>query len=548
MATGYNNSAVASGIYTISTGNPIVNYGSGFNSTGLALNGFAKLSGTRLRLTDGGGGEASSAFYTTPVNVQSFTTNFSFQMTSAAADGMTFVIQNGAATTLGTGGGGLGYDGIGNSVAVKFDIYSNAGEGTDSTGMYVNGATPTVPAVDMTSSGVSLLSGDVMNVQLSYDGTTLTLTITDATTLKNFTTSWTVNIPTTVGSTTALVGFTGGTGGLTAIQDVLSWTYSTGSSTNPPPAPTNVTATAGNGQVGLSWSASSGATSYNVKRSTTNGGPYTTIASPTTTSYTDTGLTNGTTYYYVVSAVNTAGESANSSQVSATPQAVPPPPTNVTATAGNGQVGLSWSASSGATSYNVKRSTTNGGPYTTIASPTTTSYTDTGLTNGTTYYYVVSAVNTAGESANSSQVSATPTASATVYEATQIPVTGSPNARLFTWPGFPDGAGVIADGTAVGAYLNFTVNVPASGTYDIRAGTKKITTRGIFQLSVNGTNVGPTEDEYSANGDGVFQEYDLGNATFPAPGNYSFKFTVIGHNSSSSGYTVCFDYFKLTPQ
>ena len=123
-----------------------------------------------------------------------------------------------------------------------------------------------------------------------------------------------------------------------------------------PPAPTNLMATAGNAQVGLSWSASSGATSYNVKRSTTSGGPYTTIASPTTTSYTDTGLTNGTTYYYVVSAVNAAGESANSSQVSATPLlVVPPPPTNLTATAGNGQVGLSWSASFEATSYNVKR-------------------------------------------------------------------------------------------------------------------------------------------------------------------------------------------------
>jgi hypothetical protein len=72
--------------------------------------------------------------------------------------------------------------------------------------------------------------------------------------------------------------------------------------------------------VALSWSAPSGATSYNVQRSTTNGGPYTSIATPTTTSYTDTGVTNGTTYYYVVAAVNGAGQSANSSQVSATPQ------------------------------------------------------------------------------------------------------------------------------------------------------------------------------------------------------------------------------------
>ncbi len=214
---------------TPAAGNTLINYSGGFNATGLQLNGSAMLNGTRLQLTNGGENEAGSAFYTTPVNVQSFTTNFSFQMTSATADGMTFVIQNGAATALGGSGGDLGYAGIGKSVAVKFDIYSNAGEGTDSTGMYLDGAVPTVPAVDMTSSGVSLLSGDVMNVQISYNGTTLTLTITDASTMKSFTTSWTVNIPTTVGGNTALVGFTGGTGGATAIQDVLSWTYSAGS-------------------------------------------------------------------------------------------------------------------------------------------------------------------------------------------------------------------------------------------------------------------------------------------------------------------------------
>jgi pectate lyase/fibronectin type 3 domain-containing protein len=205
-----------------------------------------------------------------------------------------------------------------------------------------------------------------------------------------------------------------------------------------PPTPTNLTATAGNAQVSLSWSASSGATSYNVKRSTTSGGPYTTVASPTSTSYTNTGLTNGTTYYYVVSAVNSAGQSANSSQVSATPTAgggtVPPVPTNLTATAGNAQVSLSWSASSGATSYNVKRSTTSGGPYTTVASPTSTSYTNTGLTNGTTYYYVVSAVNSVGQSANSSQVSATPAASGGAPAApSNLVATGASRSIVLTW-------------------------------------------------------------------------------------------------------------------
>jgi cellulose 1,4-beta-cellobiosidase len=133
------------------------------------------------------------------------------------------------------------------------------------------------------------------------------------------------------------------------------------------------------------------------------------------TSYTDTGLTGGTTYYYVVSAaysagLNGGGESADSIEASATPQGLAPPatPAVLTATPGNGQVALSWSASSGATSYNVKRATVSGGPYTTIANPTSTSYTNSGLANGTTYYYVVSAVNSAGESGNSSEVNATP--------------------------------------------------------------------------------------------------------------------------------------------
>ena len=92
-----------------------------------------------------------------------------------------------------------------------------------------------------------------------------------------------------------------------------------GGGTQPPAAPAGLQATAGNAQITLTWNASTGATSYNVKRSTTNGGPYTTLASPATPSYTNTGLTNGTPYYYVVTAVNSAGESNPSSQATATP-------------------------------------------------------------------------------------------------------------------------------------------------------------------------------------------------------------------------------------
>jgi hypothetical protein len=298
-------------------------------------------------------------------------------LTNPSADGMAFVIQNVGTTALGPSGGGLGYGpdttggtgGIPSSVAVKFDLYSNAGEGTNSTGLYTNGASPTIPAVTL-GGNVNLHSGDVFNVHMTYNGTTLTMTITDANVpVDTFTTSWAVNIPGAVGASTAFAGFTAGTGGQTATQEILTWTFTSSASGVP-----------------------------------------------------------------------------------------------------------------------------------------------------------------------------------IVYEATKIPVVGSPNARSFAWTGFPDGSGEIADGTAVGAYLNFTVNVATAGTYDIKAATKKFTTRGIFQLAVNGTNVGPAEDEYSNNGNGVFQEYDIGTMTFPAAGNYSFKFTVTGHNAGSSGFTVCFDYIKLTPQ
>jgi len=206
-----------------------------------------------------------------------------------------------------------------------------------------------------------------------------------------------------------------------------------------PAAPTNLGATPGNATVSLSWTASSGASSYNVLRSTTNGGPYGTIATGvTTTSYADTGLTNGTTYYYVVQAVNSVGSSPSSNQASATPSscALPAPPTGLSASAGNRQVSLSWTSSSGAASYKVKRSTSSGGPYATIASVTKgTSYVDTDstLTNGTTYYYVVSGVNACGESANSSEVAATPVAGSALPAApTGLTATAGPGAGRIT--------------------------------------------------------------------------------------------------------------------
>ena len=177
-----------------------------------------------------------------------------------------------------------------------------------------------------------------------------------------------------------------------------------------PLTPTGLAAAATNAQVNLTWNTSSGATGYYVKRSTSSASE-TQIAAPSTTAYTDNAVTNGTKYYYLVSAVNSAGESANSAEVSATPTApITPPavPTGLQASAGSAQVNLTWNVSAGATSYHVKRSTTAGSGYTQIGAPTTANFADSGLTNGTTYYYVVTAVNTAGESGNSNQASVTP--------------------------------------------------------------------------------------------------------------------------------------------
>ncbi len=180
----------------------------------------------------------------------------------------------------------------------------------------------------------------------------------------------------------------------------------------PPTAPAGVGATGLEGKIDLNWSDNSEANiSYNVKRAATASGSYQTIATVTTSAYSNTGLGTSATYYYVITAVDQNGlESANSTEVFATTLTPPPSaPTGVGATGLDGKIDLDWSDNSEANiSYSVKRSTTSSGPYQTIATVTTSVYSNTGLAANATYYYVITAVDQNGlESGNSAEVSAT---------------------------------------------------------------------------------------------------------------------------------------------
>ena len=193
-----------------------------------------------LRTTSGGGGEAGSIFTNTKVDLTSFYTTFNFQFRPGGnpiADGMTFTIQNNNPNALGGAGGGLGYQGIDHSAAVKFDAWTETSNHS-STGLYFNGvATNSNPPppnvfVDLAGTPINFNGNAQVNpphtyqVELSYSGTTLVETIRDLNLTGNNSVTHTytgVNLATLIGSSQGYVGFTGGTGGATSIQEIQSW-------------------------------------------------------------------------------------------------------------------------------------------------------------------------------------------------------------------------------------------------------------------------------------------------------------------------------------
>jgi len=246
-----------------------------------------------------------------------------------------------------------------------------------------------------------------------------------------------------------------------------------------PSAPSNFSASPGSTWAGLSWSPSDNAVTYAVFRGEKDGGPYSFVAQPNTTAYEDTGLYNGTTYYYVVAAVNVHGQSAYSAQVSAAVSAIEKPHASVIskAEALDKRCGITWENSYGAVSYTVYRSSTSGGPYESLGITTGSTYQDSGLTNGITYYYVVDSHNGSAIAARSNEVSITPAAQLpapvnvtvvagnTQATVTWNPVAGASNYKVLvaTSPGGKD----IASGWFAGPSYTAT-NLTNGQTYYFR--------------------------------------------------------------------------------
>jgi hypothetical protein len=188
-----------------------------------AFNGTAASYGNGTELVNGGTNQAGSAWLSAAQKLTTFHAAFDFQIANPVADGFTFCIQNSSTTALGSSGSGLGYAGIKNSVALKFDIYNDAGEGTNSIGVFTGGASPTTPAT--TLSNISLTSGDLMHCSLAYSGSTLSITITDLVTGKAYTGSLSMNVASAIGGTTGYVGFTASTATSTSKVYILNFNF-----------------------------------------------------------------------------------------------------------------------------------------------------------------------------------------------------------------------------------------------------------------------------------------------------------------------------------
>ncbi len=240
--------------------------------TTLTCVGSTAVVGTALRLTPANGGQSGAGYSTSAITLGSnatFSTTFQFQITNAGgidpADGLTFVLAQNP-TGLGIGGGGLGYQGVPNSVAIEFDTFANGGSDVDSNHVAVDTGGNLTNTALANPYGVSactfgsghtqlgcMSNGDIWTAVIGYDGSKLSVSLQDAgNAVQNLITSFPIDIAAALGTNNAFVGFTSGTGSGFENHDILNWQLANDTSLAPPsvPEPTSI-ALFGLGLLGL---------------------------------------------------------------------------------------------------------------------------------------------------------------------------------------------------------------------------------------------------------------------------------------------------------
>jgi hypothetical protein len=243
----------------------LFNYPNFSNTAGLTFAGSTTTTttsdGVVLRVTPATTSQSGAAYYTTGVPLGSndtFSTTFEFRFTDTGgidpADGITFVLAQNP-TGLGAGGGGLGYQGVPNSVAIEFDTYENGGADSssnhvaiDTDGVLTDSDLTNLYGVATCDSATHLAAGcmsngDVWSVTIGYNGSDLSVTAWDTTgEASPFTvyTSLPINIESYLGTSTAYVGFTGGTGAGFENQDILNWEFANTTQLGPTPEPSTL--------------------------------------------------------------------------------------------------------------------------------------------------------------------------------------------------------------------------------------------------------------------------------------------------------------------
>lgn len=210
--------------------------------------------GNVLRVTPANFGQSGAGYSTTAITLgagATFSTTFQFRFTNPGgidpADGITFVVAA-SPSGLGVGGGGLGYQNVPNSVAVEFDTYNN-GEigGSNHVAVDVNGALSNLAAFSpygisncTFGNGIAnpgcMSNGNVWTATIGYDGTSKLLSVTvqdGANAVQQAITNYSIDIAALLGTTTAYVGFTGGTGAGYENQDILNWRLANDTSLGP---------------------------------------------------------------------------------------------------------------------------------------------------------------------------------------------------------------------------------------------------------------------------------------------------------------------------